>query len=143
MVNAQQLLRDLFGVFTFIRVVALFVLITTNLFDLASLEYTFEIPGFGSSAVTFSFYGIIAAFAFLFIITLYLSLSIVGIGFNDVGTMTVLRYVSSVFLYLITGLGISYYLSNYAIVLFAYELFSTVIFVLYLFTTNTTSTGLD
>jgi hypothetical protein len=134
--SGNSLVKQVFELILSVRVTAFFVFILLNIYELDEVEYDIALPTFGSESGSFSFYSIIAILGIIFALVLIFSVGIFGIGFNTAGTYTILRYVSYIFLWIILGLGLTYYLQFEPAFSFVIEVVSTIVFVLYLLTTN-------
>lgn len=136
MANNQDLLTQIFEIIMAVRIVAFFVFILMNIYDLDQVSYDLALPGYDSTAGSFSFYNMVGILAVIFALVLLFSIGIFGIGLNTAGTYTIIRYVSYMFLWIILGLGLTYFLQFEPAMSFVIEIISTIVFVLYMVTTN-------
>jgi hypothetical protein len=133
MVNRESIIRHLFTLVITVQLSALMVLVLTNLYTLDSVTYTFDMPsGFDDTSGGINFYELIGVIGIVYALVITLSIGVFGIGLNAAGSWTILRWVSSIFGWMVLSLGTAAYLAPFPEYAFAWEFFGIIVFVLFL-----------
>lgn len=138
----NRILKAIFELVVAIQFVCFIVFVVSNINTLDSVSYTFTLSE-DDYAMTIDFYDILEIITIIFVVTIITSLSILGVGFSSEGTKTIVKYISFTLLFIILGLGTSYYLQGYPQVLLIFELFSAIVYFFYLMWSNMEKTDVD